>query len=304
MLSRIVLLMICFALPLGGVNAGALDKFEQEATKKKPKPAPPADTDDRPPRRGGHSSGGYYGGGYGGGYSSGGNYAVDGGGNVYRRQCDIHHGITFYGCPWRWVGYVSLYRVAPPSEAGEKWTPTPREKGEWVLPFVRVEMGYQTVENNNNLDALESLIEIGYGPFAFVHQQNYFREDLVDDPSTAEIESGQDTLRLSTNHLLFRVSSNRHYEVSIGAGQMRLAGNEVNTGFSIVVPFRLVNDDGLGVSAQLGFGWPGENSISNHQASVVYTQGAFSIHGGYRWFELEGSSLNLNGPIVKFGFHY
>jgi hypothetical protein len=305
---RTVFLLLCCTLPFGGAYAGALDDFEEEATKKAPAPTPPPDNgdDDRPaPRRGGHSGGGYYSGsGFGGGYSRGGNYAVDNSGNVYRRECDLHYGITFYGCPWRWVGYASLYRVSPPSEAGESWTPTPREKGEWVLPFLRLEVGYQTVENNDNLDALESLVELGYGPFAFVHQQNYFREDIVDDPSTPVVESGKDTLRLSTNHLLFRLSSNRHYEVSLGAGQMRLAGNDSNRGFSVVVPFRLVNDDGLGVSAQLGWGWPGEQSISNHQASVVYTQGAFSIHGGYRWFDIQGSRLNLNGPILKLGFHY
>lgn len=306
MLIRIALLLLCFALPLGGVSAGALDDFEEEATKKKPKPAAPVDTDENPRPRRGNRGGSYYygGGGFGGGYSSGGNYAVDNSGNVYQRQCNTHYGLRFYGCPWRWVGYVSLYRVSPPSEAGDSWTPTPRQKGEWVLPFLRVEAGYQTVENNDNVDALESLIEIGYGPFAFAHQQNYFREDIVDDPSTVEVEAGNDTLRLSTSHLLFRVSSNRHYEVSLGAGQMRLAGNDTNAGFSLAVPFRFVNSHGLGFAAQLGWGWPGDQSISNHQASVVYTQGAFSIHGGYRWFEIEGSSLNLNGPIVKLGFHY
>ena len=303
MLKRNILVGLAFSLLISQANAGALDDFEKAATKKKPKQST-EETDDRPPPRRGGSRGYYYGGGgYGGGYSSGG-YTVDNSGNVYQRQCDVHHGLRFFGCPWRWVGYVSWYRVAPPSEHTEKWKPTPRQKGEWVLPFVRVELGHQSVENNSNLDALESLVEIGYGPFAVAHQQSYFREDVVDDPSTAEIESGKDTLRLSTTHLLFRISSNKHYEISAGLGQMRLSGNDVSSGFSAVIPFRLMNDNGWGFAGQLGWGSPEELTITNHQASVVYTRGSFSVHGGYRWFELEDSPLNLSGPLLKLGFHY
>lgn len=303
MLLKVISLIYCFVLPLAGANAGLLDDFEEKATKKDAKPAPPADNGNSRRR---NSGGGHY---YGGGFGSGSsyrrnNYSVDNAGNVYQRQCNARYGLRFSGCPWRWVGYVSLYRVAPPVDTGEKWTPTPREKGEWVLPFLRVEMGYQSVENKSEIDALESLVEIGYGPFAFSHQQSYFREELKDDPSTPAIESGNDTLRLSSSHLLFRVSSTKNYEVSVGLGQMRLAGNEVNSGLSIVVPFRVVNDYGLGFSGQLGVGWPTDQSVTNTQASVVYTKDAFSIHAGYRWFEISGSSLNLNGPALKVGFHY
>jgi hypothetical protein len=301
---RFVIILFCWVLPFGGPSAGALDDFEEAATKEKPKPSPPADTDDRPPRPVRHGGGYYHGGGFSGGYSNGSNYAVDNGGNVYRRECDSHYGLIFRSCPWRWVGYVSLYRVSPPRQSGEQWAPTPRKKGEWVLPFLRLESGYQSVENNDNLDALESLIELGYGPFAISHQQSYFRENIVDDPMTVAVESGQDTLRLSTSHLLFRVSSNRNFEVSAGIGQMRLAGNSVNSGLSVVVPFRLVNDHGFGFAGQLGVGWPNDKSVTNTQASVVYTRGSVSLHAGYRWFEIEASRLNLNGPALKLGFHY
>ena len=76
-------------------------------------------------------------------------------------------------------GITSWHRVRPPVDAMASTDPKPREWGEPLIPFARIDAGYQDVDSD--VEGSDYRIEGGYGPLAVHFNQTHFPEKTTDD---------------------------------------------------------------------------------------------------------------------------
>ena len=165
----------------------------------------------------------------------------------------------------------------------------PRQTGEPVIPFVKLNAGYQNVESD--VEAFDGAIEGGYGPVGIRYRRTHYREK---DPDTE--------LDLSQVHFLYRMSYTKSIELDIGLGAVTVDGVDRNSGFSFALPFRFYVGKLFGLSFRPSWGTINDQSISDYDLGLSIGIRYVGVKGGYRW--LKAGSATLNGPFFGLQLYY
>jgi hypothetical protein len=159
-----------------------------------------------------------------------------------------------------------------------------RRKGEPTIPFVALNVSYQSVESD--VDAYDVRAEGGFGPFGAQYRFTRFKES---DPETE--------LDLSWLHGMLRMSYTRYVEVGVGFGGILLDGaGRRESGGSFALPVRIEPLAYVGLDYRPIWGWINGNTVSDHDLTLRVGVPYVSIRGGYRWTKAGASTLE--GPIV------
>lgn len=184
-------------------------------------------------------------------------------------------------------GVNSWNRVAPEERkttriCNEFLSPSDRRRlGEALVPFARLDAAYQNVESD--VHALDTRLELGYGPFAVQARRTHYEEG---DPN--------DTLDISLLHFVYRMSFRNSLEVDFAFGQLTIDGLNENSDFSVSLPILFHPKEWLGIEFRPAWASINENVIQDYDLSLLCGWRHVSFRVGYRWFESENESLN--GP--------
>lgn len=180
-------------------------------------------------------------------------------------------------------GVESWQRVRPPAAGVEGTTVQPRRSGEALIPFVRVDAGYQAVESD--VDAIDARLEVGFGPFAVQGRGTHYREDDPDDE-----------LDLMQAHALYRMSFGSKVEVDLGVGAMVLSGDDTRHGISGTVPILIHPWEVVGLEFRPAWAGLGGHTVGDYDLALVVGWRYLRLRSGYRW--LSSGPASLNGPTI------
>ncbi len=165
----------------------------------------------------------------------------------------------------------------------------PRRSGDILIPFARVDLGYQDVDTH--IEAYDIRGEAGYGPFAIQARKTLFKE-----------EEPQDELELIQVHALYRMSLGNRLEVDLGMGSMRLKGDADNSGFSFTTPIQFYPIKHLGFEFRPAWSTINNVNIGDYDVALVGSWRFVSVRGGYR--RLKAGSQVLDGPQAGLSLHW
>lgn len=166
---------------------------------------------------------------------------------------------------------------------------TPREEGDALLPFARIDPGYRAVEGGAH--DLDIRAEVGYAMAGL-----QLRHDRLWEGSS------RDTLRLTSIHPLYRMSFGNHVELDLGPGVTFLSGQRKHEGFSWTMPLSIQPWRSLGAEFRpawhkLGGGW-----VKDYELVALFGLRHVSVRLGYRW--LRAGSASLDGPVAGLSLRY
>jgi len=182
-------------------------------------------------------------------------------------------------------GIYSWDRVQQSFSSSEEPTATPRELGDRVIPFLRVDAYYNRVDSD--IYAYSERVEVGYGPFAFQARAAQYRES---NPSAS--------LDIKQHHWLYRMSLGDSVELDLGLGGYEISGDSTNSGGSSTIHLLVYPTEHLGIELRPSWATINGNEISDHELDITYGDRYWSALVGYHWLEVPGSSLN--GPFIGF----
>ena len=188
-------------------------------------------------------------------------------------------------------GIYSWQRVAPPmaDNSSEEYAATPRNPGEGVIPFARVDVSYHYV--NSRVHALSGRGEVGYGPFGFEARTARYSESEPDA-----------TLDIVQYHFLYRMSLEDHVELDIGYGEYELSGVADNIGPSGTLHLLIYPSEQIGIELRPSWASINGNSISDHEMAMSYGGRYWAARAGYHW--LTSPSTSLSGPFVGLSLRF
>lgn len=160
----------------------------------------------------------------------------------------------------------------------------PRQIGDPLIPFIRLDLGYRDVESD--VEACEWLIQLGYGPFGFQFLQTYFWED---DP--------EDTLKINQIHGLGRLSISEYIELDLGLGASIMADH---IGLSVTSPLLIYPWEMVGFEFRPVWSSINETPLNDYDLSLALRWYSISLLTGYRWTMSPHDSLN--GPKISLSF--
>lgn len=160
-----------------------------------------------------------------------------------------------------------------------------RNAGDFPIPFIRYDFAYQNVASN--IHASSHRLEAGYGPFAIFMEEYTFNEAAPDN-----------TLTISRQLLLYRMSADPMFEVDVGLGQSVVSGVQSTSLSTLSLPVRVV----LGENAALEFrpAWAG--GMSDYELALHIGRRYGSLKVGYR--ALNSPDSTLSGPFAGFSVYY
>lgn len=165
----------------------------------------------------------------------------------------------------------------------------PRRPGDILIPYARLDLGYQDVDAT--VDARDIRGEIGYGPFAVQARRTLYEE-----------QAPQDKLELIQIHGLYRMSLGNHVEVDLGMGSMRLKGNADNSGFSVTTPILIYPVKHFGIEVRPAWSSINNVNVGDFDVALVGSRRFVSVRGGYR--RLKAGSQVLDGPQAGVSVHW
>jgi hypothetical protein len=166
-----------------------------------------------------------------------------------------------------------------------------RGAGDPVLPIVRIDAGFQWVDEN--VDAWDIGGGIGWSVLGVTGRHTQFTEQGVD----------QD-LRFTQAHVVYRMAILNQFEMGLGFGAAWLRGGEKETGFSFALPMRYWPKENVGIEVMGAWtAFDGVRLTDVESALVVQFRG-INVRAGYRWLELEDDRGSLSGFRVGVGFRY
>lgn len=178
------------------------------------------------------------------------------------------------------LGEFTMQRVSPEADAALR-----RNDGDILIPFVRYDFAYQDV--SANIFANSHRLEAGYGPFALLLEDYTFHEQLP-----------ADTLTISRQLLLYRMSANRMIEVDFGLGQSIISDAQHTTLNSISLPVRLLVSEN--VALELRPTW--SETMDDYEIALHWGRQFGSVTIGYRTLISPGETLG--GPFAGFAVYY
>ncbi|MCJ8331355.1 MAG: hypothetical protein HRT89_20455 [Lentisphaeria bacterium] len=263
----IVLMLFCGII--GSIHAGKLDDFEKEATKKKSKSSKKKskkskkksssnDNHSTPHHHGSHC-----------------HHDDDDGFDFDFDFCEVFFDVLVMGGvnSWDMMFEDSIIH---------------REEGDTILPILQIDTNYQFVESN--LHAIDTRVEIGFGPFAFEYRNTNYKESYAND------------LDIDQYYFIYRMSVDTDVEIGIGFGQLILEGSSRNSGSSLSIPMSFHFTDEWSAHSKLTSASINGNSIYDRELDVLYSIDKVSIRAGYRWMKV--GSVDLNGPYVGLSIHF
>lgn len=159
----------------------------------------------------------------------------------------------------------------------------PRTTGSALIPFARLDSGYQWVDEG--ISALDFRGELGYGPLALQGRYTRFKEE------------GESTdLDLGSAHILYRMSFMQKLGIDFGLGRLYLEGEERHSAASFTMPVHFHPTPNLGIEYRPVWATMEGNEISDHDLSLHVGLPHVSLRGGYRWVKSGGETLD--GPQV------
>jgi len=154
-----------------------------------------------------------------------------------------------------------------------------RKSGEPLIPFLRLDLNYQNVESD--VEALDSRLEAGYGPFGVQARITHYNE-----------QEPEDELDIQQFHLLYRMSFGNHVEIDLGAGGATVHGENQNIGFSLTTPLLIHPTEHVGLEFRPAWATIRGNPLSDYDVGIVVNVSHVAVRGGYRWMQSEHESLN------------
>lgn len=185
---------------------------------------------------------------------------------------EIVHGMA-YG------GSASLARINASAGDALDMDVRPRESGESLLPFVRLDASYQRVKSD--VHAFDYSLEGGYGPVALRFNQSHFSE-----------QEPEDTLDVFRFYGLYRMSFGDIVETDIGAGVLALKGDDRSNRFSLTLPILIHPMQFVGIEFRPAWA----DHISEYDIGLLLGVRYGSVKMGYRW--LNGPNETLDGPYA------
>ena len=165
---------------------------------------------------------------------------------------------------------------------------SPRKKGEALLPFIRLDTGFQYVDSD--IDALDFRLEVGAGPFGAQFRQTHYDERIP-----------VDELDIKQWHLMTRMSA-KYLEVDLGLGSMIIEGNNTNSGFSFTLPILFHPKDFAGVEFRPAWAFINDNTIQDYELTLSLGWQYISFRIGYRW--MCSPHVSLSGPLAGLSLRY
>lgn len=184
-------------------------------------------------------------------------------------------------------GVSSWEKVQPSGRTNE--TQTPREFGDPAIPFARIDVNYQSV--NSDIDARDSRVELGFGPFGVQYRRTKYDEDNPDDSLTIEQWHG-----------LYRMSLGDYLEIDLGYGRFTLDGNATSRGSSFTLPVLYRPTKNIGIEWRPTWSSINGSDISDHDLGIHFRYQIAALRVGYRW--LEAGEADLNGPYIGLAMHF
>ncbi len=157
----------------------------------------------------------------------------------------------------------------------------PRQTGEALIPFVRVDLGYQWLKAD--ITAVDVRSEIGHSLLGMEVRHTRYEEEI-----------SKDDLNITEIHGLYRMSLGNFVEVDIGLGTLVLEGAETHSGVSMTTPVQVHPVDWLGVELRPVWSSVAGKDLLDVDASLLFGWRYASLKAGYRWFRSEHQSLD--GP--------
>ncbi len=197
-------------------------------------------------------------------------------------------GGVLYGGAASWARVTQ--KPAPERREGEDGTRDreaidvgPRRPGEALIPFARLDMGYQFLESD--VSALDIRAEAGYAMAAVqVRRTDYREKEPKDDLATTAI------------HALYRMSFGNSFGMDIGLGALVLQREGSRSGFSFTLPFLIHPSDHFGIELRPAWSDLGGSTIQDYDVAIVGGWRHVSARAGYRW--VRAGFAHLDGPEV------
>lgn len=182
-------------------------------------------------------------------------------------------------------GEASWARVQPSPVDADLLDVSPRNAGEAVIPFARLDIGYQNVESD--VEALDWRLEGGYGPIGIHFDRTRYRED-----------NPRDDLALTRVYGLYRMSFGSEVEVDIGLGTLMMDGEMHNDRFSLTLPLLIHPSESVGVEFRPAWA----TNVADYDLALLLGARWASLKLGWRWVRSPNSSLD--GPYAGVSLHF
>jgi hypothetical protein len=163
---------------------------------------------------------------------------------------------------------------------------SPRSLGEPTLPFVRVESNFRLVDAE--IRAIDLRTEAGYGLLGFQYNTSQYQDNIA-----------HDTLVVSEQYCLYRMTIASGCEMDLGLGQLTLSGNGLTTVQSSATIPLLIHPVNTHLGLEFRPAW--SDGVQDFDAAVLYSAHFASFKAGYRWMNSPHESLH--GPYLGVAFH-
>ena len=237
---------LCLMVSCGLLSAGTLDSFERAATK----PTPPS----------GHSGDDH---------------------DSHTDSCvsDLIGDVFVEAFSVLLYGGVASWERLNPEESRSELGAEPRELGESLIPFIRVDACYESVKSD--IDALDYRVEAGYGPVGVHFNQTHLREKAPDD-----------RLDLFRVFGLYRMSLGSLAELDLGFGALTIDGEQTNTKFCFTMPLLINLGNVAGIEVRPAW----TETVSDYDVGILLGWRVMSLKAGYRW--VASGDEKLDGPYA------
>ncbi len=182
-------------------------------------------------------------------------------------------------------GASSLAQVSPATADEQQQTQHPRELGEPLIPFIRLD--YSGRNSEQVMAAADYRYEFGYGPIAIHINKTRFVE--------ATTQSEMDLTRIFALYRMFFASN---VELGIGVGKLQGPGNHTQllTSFPLLIHF----DNHLGIEFRPAFSRDSED----YDLALLYDFSYLSLKAGYRRIATNNDSTSFNRPYAGLALHF
>ena len=256
-----LLMLAALSTQLAAAPQGKLDAFETDARQKADKPVAKSSASDYAP----HSYG-----------------SNDDDDEQTFTEGFIKSILGLGGTSMLYGGVESWQRVAGDASVSSL---APRHHGDPKIPFARIDFAFMRV--SETIDALDLLMEVGYGPFAAQYAHTRYDES-----------SPSDTLDVTHLLGLYRMTFSNWVEADLGLGALTLDGNETTHRFAISTPLLIHSPHHWGIEFR-----PLWSSLAaRYDLAALATWKNVSLKLGYRWLRAKDESLN--GPHLGLSLRY
>jgi hypothetical protein len=201
----------------------------------------------------------------------------------YRNHFHSEPGISLSDEFMNWIGELGQLTWQRPNLADD--SESKRNEGDILIPFIRYDFAYQKIASN--IHANSHRLEAGYGPFAVFLEEYILNETAPDN-----------TLKVSRQLLLYRMSPDPMFEVDFGIGQSIVSGVQRTTLDTISLPIKVVFSENVALAFRPA--WAGV--MSDYEIALHIGQQYGSINVGYR--TLNAPDSRLSGPFAGLSIYY